>query len=80
MNYMCFGDAVSFDTMFLTNNLEMPFATLIGIDHYDEDITPSHTSQGVEEVQHGCPIHLSYSGDPVQLKLELFSRSRTSLS
>ena len=44
----------------------------------DEDITPSHTSQGEEEVQHGCPIHLSHGGGPVQLKLESISGSRTS--
>ena len=46
----------------------------------DEDITPSHTSQGEEEVQYGRPIHLSYGGGPVQLKLEPISSSRTSLS
>ena len=47
----------------------------------DEDITTSsHTSQGEEEVQHRCPIHLSHGGGPVQLKLEPISGSRTSLS
>ena len=46
----------------------------------DEDITSSsHTSQGEEEDQHGCPIHLSHGGGPVQLKLEHISGSRTSL-
>ena len=45
----------------------------------DEDITTSsHTSQG-EEVQHGRPIHRFHGGDPVQLKLEPISGSRTSL-
>ena len=47
---------------------------------HDEDITPSHKCQGEEEVQHGRPIHLSHGGGPVQLKLELISGSRTSLS
>ena len=46
----------------------------------DEDITPSHTSQGEEEVQHGHSIHLSHGGDSVQLKLEPISGFRTSLS
>ena len=45
----------------------------------DEDTTPSHTTQGEEEVQHGSPIHLSHGGGPVQLKLEPISDSRTSL-
>ena len=47
---------------------------------HDEDITPSHTSQGEEEVQHGHPIHLSHGGGPVQLKLEPIPGSRTSMS
>ena len=47
---------------------------------HDEDITPSHTSQGEDEVHNGHPIHLSHGGGPVQLKLEPISGSRTSLS
>ena len=46
----------------------------------DEDITPPHTIQGEEEVQHGRPIHLSHGGGLVQLKLERISGSKTSLS
>ena len=47
----------------------------------DEDITPSHISQEEEEVQHGCPIHLSHGEGPVQvqLKFEPVLGSRTSL-
>lgn len=34
MDYACFGDAVSFDTTFQTDKLEMPFAPLIGTNHH----------------------------------------------
>ena len=45
---------------------------------YDEDITPSHTSQGEEEVHHGRPIHLSHGGGPIHVKFESISVSRSS--
>jgi len=47
---------------------------------HDEDITPSHTRQGEEKVQHGHPIYLSHGGGLVQLKLEPISGSRINLS
>jgi hypothetical protein len=44
----------------------------------DENITPSCTRQGEEEVQHGRPIHLPHGGGLVQLKFEPISDSRSS--
>jgi hypothetical protein len=44
----------------------------------DENITPSCTRQGEEEVQHGRPIHLSHGGGPVQLKFKPISDFRSS--
>jgi len=38
MDYACFGDVVSFDTTFQTNNIEMPFAPLIGTNHHKQTI------------------------------------------
>jgi zinc finger SWIM domain-containing protein 3 len=38
MDYKCFGDAVSFDTTFQTNNLEMPFAHILGTKHHKQTI------------------------------------------
>ena len=66
-----------FENRLLPNNVIL--LRNIGEGH-DEDITPSHTSQEEEEVQHERPIHLSHGGGPVQLKLEPVSSSRTNLS
>jgi len=38
MDYACFGDAVSFDTTFLTNKFEMPFAPILGTNHHKQTI------------------------------------------
>jgi zinc finger SWIM domain-containing protein 3 len=38
MNYKCFGDAVSFDTIFQTNKFEMPFAPILGTNHHKQII------------------------------------------
>jgi zinc finger SWIM domain-containing protein 3 len=38
MDYVCFGDAVSFDTTFQTNKFEMPFAPLLGTNHHKQTI------------------------------------------
>ena len=38
MDYACFGDVVSFDTTFQTNNFEMPFAPLLGTNHHKHTI------------------------------------------
>ena len=38
MDYACFGDAVSFDTTFLTNKFEMTFATILGTNHHKQTI------------------------------------------
>ena len=67
----------TFDNRLLPNDVILLMN--IGEGH-DEDITPSHTSQGEEEVQHGRTIHLSHGGGPVQLKLEPISGYRISLS
>jgi len=38
MDYKYFGDAVSFDTTFQTNKLEMPFAPILGTNHHKQTI------------------------------------------
>ncbi|KAJ1284936.1 hypothetical protein BS78_03G243500 [Paspalum vaginatum] len=38
MDYVCFGDAVSFDTTFQTNKFEMSFAPLFGTNHHRQTI------------------------------------------
>jgi hypothetical protein len=38
MDYACFGDAVSFDTIFQTNKFEMPFAPILGTNHHKQTI------------------------------------------
>jgi hypothetical protein len=38
MDYKCFGDAVSFNTIFQTNKFEMPFAPLLGTNHHKQTI------------------------------------------
>ena len=38
MDYVCFGDAVSFDTNFQTNKFEMPFAPILGGNHQKHTI------------------------------------------
>jgi zinc finger SWIM domain-containing protein 3 len=38
MDYMCFGDTVSFDTTFQTNKFELPFAPLLGTNHHKQTI------------------------------------------
>jgi zinc finger SWIM domain-containing protein 3 len=38
MDYSCFGDVVSFDTTFLTNKFEMPFAPILGTNHHKQTI------------------------------------------
>jgi hypothetical protein len=38
MDYACFGGAVSFDTTFHTNKLQMPFAPFLGTNHHKQTI------------------------------------------
>ncbi|WVZ50704.1 LOW QUALITY PROTEIN: hypothetical protein U9M48_001936 [Paspalum notatum var. saurae] len=38
MDYACFGDAVSFDTIFQTNKFEMPFAPLLVTNHHKQTV------------------------------------------
>jgi zinc finger SWIM domain-containing protein 3 len=38
MDYACFGDAVSFDTIFQTNKFEMPFTPILGTNHHKQTI------------------------------------------
>jgi zinc finger SWIM domain-containing protein 3 len=38
MDYTCFGDAMSFDTMFQTNKIEMTFAPVLGTNHHKQTI------------------------------------------
>jgi len=38
LDYACFSDAVSFDTIFQTNKFEMPFAPILGTNHHKQTI------------------------------------------
>ena len=38
MDYYVFGDAVSFDTTFSTNEFQMPFAPFIGVNHHKQTV------------------------------------------
>jgi hypothetical protein len=38
MDYVCFGDVVTFDTTFQTNKFEIPFVALLGTSHHKQTI------------------------------------------
>jgi hypothetical protein len=38
LDYVCFGDVVSFDTTFQTNKFEMSFAPLLGTNHHKQTV------------------------------------------
>jgi hypothetical protein len=38
MDYACFGDAVTFDTMFQTNKFKMPFSPILRANHHKQTI------------------------------------------
>ncbi|KAH9740653.1 protein FAR1-RELATED SEQUENCE [Citrus sinensis] len=37
--YKYFGDVITFDTTYLTNKYDMPFALFVGVNHHDQDKT-----------------------------------------
>ncbi|KAL6542385.1 hypothetical protein OROMI_023987 [Orobanche minor] len=39
IDYECFGDVVSFDTTYKTNDYDMPFAPFVGVNHQRQTIT-----------------------------------------